>query len=192
MIYYLEGILKEKKPSRIIVEVRGIGYEIFIPFSIFEKLPEPGKRIKVYTYLHTRDEKNSLYGFLDPGDREFFLDLTSISSVGPRSALKMLTRISPSEFKEAINQKDLDRLTSVPGIGKKTAQRLILEMGGVIKEREIPEAKERTIFKDGVMGLISLGYSKSEAERAVRRALKDGKTKKKDLASLIKEALKYV
>jgi len=192
MIYYLEGILKEKNPSRIIIDVGGVGYEVNIPFSIFESLPSPGKKVKIYTYLHMKDEKGALYGFLKPEDREFFLDLISISSVGPRSALRMLTRISPSQFKKAITEKNLPELTRVPGIGKKTAQRLILELGGTIEGKQPPLIEKEGIARDGIVALISLGYSKTEAEEAIGKALKNGKVKKDDLASLIKEALKYV
>lgn len=192
MIYYLEGILKEKNPSRIIIDVGGVGYEVNIPFSIFESLPSPGKKVKMYTCLHMKDEKGALYGFLKPEDREFFLDLISISSVGPRSALRMLSRISPSRFKEAITEKNLPELTRIPGIGKKTAQRLILELGETLKVKQPSLIEGERIARDGIIALVSLGYSKVEAEGAIRKALKSEKVKKDDLAGLVKEALKYV
>lgn len=192
MIYYLEGTLKEKNPSHIIIDVRGMGYEVNIPFSIFESLPSPGEKVKIYTYLHLQDEKMFLYGFLKPEDRDFFLELISISSIGPRSALRMLAKTSPSDFKKAIAEKNLSQLTRLPGIGKKTAQRLILELAENLKDKEPFLIKEERIERDGVAALISLGYSKTEAEEAVAKALKDGKVKKDNLAGLIKEALKYV
>lgn len=190
MIYYLEGILKEKNPSYIILEVTGIGYRVNIPFSIFENLPSPGQKIKVYTYLHTKENETALYGFLKSEDREFFLNLISLSSIGPRSALKMLSRISPADFKKAIMEKDLAKLTGIPGIGKKTAQRLIFELGGAFEEKPIL-MEENKMLRDGIAALVSLGYTRHQAREAINKALKEGVVKN-DITHLIREALRYV
>jgi len=191
MIYYIEGILKEKSPSHIIVDVNGIGYKINIPFSLFDKLPEPEEKVKIYTYLHTKDNAIELYGFLHQEDREFFLDLISLSSIGPRSALRMLSRITPSQFKKAIVKKDLTRLVKTPGVGKKTAQRLIFELGEITKEKT-PSPKEDKVYQDGVNALISLGYNRRQAEEAINKSLTKNSSLRENLTSLIKEALKYV
>ncbi|RLE13245.1 Holliday junction branch migration protein RuvA [Candidatus Aerophobetes bacterium] len=190
MIYYLEGILKEKNPSFIVLEVKGVGYKINIPFSIFEDLPSLDQKIKIYTYLHVKENEIALYGFLKPEDREFFLHLISLSSIGPRSALRMLSRISPGDFKKAIKEKDLIKLTHIPGIGKKTAQRLILELGEDLKQEPIL-VEENKLIQEGIEALISLGYSKYQAREAIDKVIKQGKIKN-NLTYLIKEALRYV
>lgn len=191
MIYYLEGTLQEKKPSRIIVEINGIGYEINIPFSLLENLPPQGKKVKIYTYLHTKDNVSELYGFLNPDDRDFFLNLISLASIGPRSALRMLNRTTPLQFRKAIMEKNFVRLTQTPGIGKKTAQRLILELGEVVEEK-MPSLQEDKIYQDGVSALISLGYTKNQAQQAIKKTLKKNSNLRENLTSLIKEALKHV
>lgn len=191
MIYYLQGTLKQRNPSCIIVETNGVGYKIDMPFSLFEHLPPRGEKVKIYTYLHTKDNMLELYGFLKPEDREFFLNLISLSSIGPRSALRMLNRITPSQFKKAIREKNFAQLTQTPGIGKKTAQRLILELGELTKEK-IPLLEEDKTYQDGTAALISLGYTKHQSQQAISKALKKNSSLKDNLASLIKEALRYV
>jgi len=190
MIYYLKGILKEKSPTRIVVEVGGVGYEINFPFCSYENLPSLGKQIKLYIYLHLKEDKLSLYGFLNSEDREFFLQLTSISKIGPKRALRMLSKISPLEFKRALIEKDLTVLTHIPGIGGKTAQRLVLELEGKIREESIQTIEGDQLAKDALSALVSLGYKQKEAWEAIRRALKS--KNKKDLSTLVREALKYV
>ena len=191
MISYVEGILKEKNPPCIIVETQGIGYEINVPFSLFEHLPSPGEKVKIYTYLQTTENAMALYGFLNPKDREFFLDLISLSSIGPRSALRMLARITPSQFKEAIIERNVTQLIHTPGVGKKTAQRLILELGELVGEI-VPLLQEDRNCQDAVTALISLGYTRGRAQEAINKVLKKNSSTKDDLTSLIKEALRYV
>lgn len=191
MISYLEGVLKEKKAPYVITEVNGIGYEISIPFSLFQHLPSPGQKIKIYTYLHTRENAIALYGFLNPSDREFFLNLISLSSIGPRSALRMLTKITPSQFKKAIMEKNITQLIHTPGIGKKTAQRLILELGEIVEEK-VPFLEEDKTYHDGVAALISLGYTRGQAQNAINKVFKKDSDIKNDLTNLVKEALRYV
>ncbi|MCD6318905.1 Holliday junction branch migration protein RuvA [Candidatus Aerophobetes bacterium] len=190
MIYYLKGILKEKSPTRIVVEVGEVGYEINFPFCSYENLPSLGERIKLYVYLHLREDKLSLYGFLNPEDREFFLQLTSLSKIGPKRALGMLSKVSPLEFKKAIIEKDLTILTHIPGIGGKTAQRLVLELGEKIGGGFTQAIGEDQLTKDALSALVSLGYKPKEASEAIRKALKS--KNKKDLSTLVREALKYV
>ncbi len=190
MIYYIKGILREKSPIRTVVEAGGIGYEINFPFCSYENLPSLGKEIKLYVYLHSREDKLSLYGFLNPEDREFFLQLTSLSKIGPKRALRMLSKIPPLEFKKVILKKDLTILTHIPGIGRKTAQRLILELGEKIGEEPIQALEEDQLTKDALSALISLGYKPKESWEAIKKALKS--KGREDLSTLVREALKYV
>lgn len=191
MIHYLKGILKYKSPAFIIVEVGGVGYEINIPLSSFDLLPPEGKEIKINTYLHWRENGLTLYGFVTQEERDFFGLLISISKIGPKSALRIVSRISPSEFKRAIKKGDLATLTHVPGIGGKTAQRLILELKERVEEEEIVEPGKENITKDTLSALISLGYTRKEAERAVKEALRSTE-EGVDLAGLIREALRHI
>ncbi|TKJ45923.1 Holliday junction branch migration protein RuvA [Candidatus Aerophobetes bacterium Ae_b3b] len=191
MIHYLKGILKYKSPAFIIVEVGGVGYEINIPLSSFDLLPPEGKEIKINTYLHWRENGLTLYGFVTQEERDFFGLLISISKIGPKSALRIVSRISPSEFKRAIKKGDLATLTHVPGIGGKTAQRLILELKERVEEEEIVEPGKETITKDTLSALISLGYTRKEAEKAVKEALRSTE-EGVDLAGLIREALRHI
>lgn len=191
MIHYLKGILKYKSPAFIIVDVGGVGYEINIPLSSFDLLPPEGKEIKINTYLHWRENGLTLYGFVTQEERDFFGLLISISKIGPKSALRIVSRISPSEFKRAIKKGDLATLTHVPGIGGKTAQRLILELKERVEEEEIVEPGKETITRDTLSALISLGYTRKEAEKAVKEALRSTE-EGVDLAGLIREALRHI
>jgi len=191
MISHIEGILKEKKPSYVVVETGGVGYKVNMPFSLYEYLPSAGEKIKVYTYLHSKENELSLYGFLKEEERDFFMSLVSLSKIGPKSALRMLSRITPVEFKKAILEKDISKLVKIPGIGEKTAQRILLELGEVT-EKEILLPEENKNIKDCLAALVSLGYTKSEAKEAIEKALRKNEKLKENLTSLIKEALKHV
>lgn len=191
MIEHVRGILQYKSPAFIIVETGGIGYRVNLPLSNYDLLPAEGDEIKINTYLHYREDKLSLYGFLSQEERDFFLLLISISKIGPKSALRMLSSLSPPEFKKAIKRGDLDALTGIPGIGKKTAQRLILELKERIAEEETVEVGDQELVKDALSALFSLGYRRSEARKAIREAI-DSSKEELDLASLIKKALRYI
>jgi len=191
MINYLRGVLQYKSPTFIIVETGGIGYRINLPLSSYEFLPPEGNEIMINTYLHWREDNVALYGFLSEEERDFFLLLISISNIGPKSALRMLSSISSSEFKKAIKRGDLNSLIDIPGIGKKTAQRLILELRERIVEEETIEVGNEELVKDALSALLSLGYTRKEARKAVKEAL-NSHEEKVDLAGLVKEALKYV
>lgn len=190
MIYYMEGVLQEKNPASIILEANGIGYQINIPFSLFEDFPLPGTKVKVYTYLNVKDDSAAMYGFLNPEDRAFFLNLISLSSIGPKYALRMLSKATPSQLKKTIMEKNLVQLTKTPGIGKKTAQRLMLELGELTKEN-LPLTETDSTYQDGLAALTALGYTRRSAEEALNKALRKSTHLQNDLPGLIKEALKY-
>ncbi len=191
MIEHVRGVLQYKSPAFIVIETGGIGYKISVPLSSYGLLPREGDELKINTYLHCREDGLSLYGFLNQEEKDFFLLLISISKIGPKSALRMLSSISPSEFKKAIKREDLTTLTDIPGIGKKTAQRLILELKERVAEEEIIEGGDEELVKDALSALFSLGYTRNEARRAIKEAI-DSSKEEIDLASLIKEALKYI
>ena len=191
MIEHVRGVLQHKSPAFIVIETGGIGYKISVPLSSYGLLPREGDELKINTYLHCREDGLSLYGFLNQEERDFFLLLISISKIGPKSALRMLSSISPSEFKKAIKRGDLTTLTDIPGIGKKTAQRLILELKERVAEEEIIEGGDEELVKDALSALFSLGYTRNEARRAIKEAI-DSSKEELDLASLIKKALRYI
>lgn len=191
MIDYLEGILRHKSPTFIVVDVGGVGYKVNLSLSSYNLLPPEGNQIKIDTYLHLREDGVALYGFLAKEERNFFLLLISISKIGPKSALRMLSRISSSEFKKAIKREDLTALTDISGIGKKTAQRLILELKERIGEEEPIEPGKEELVKDALSALASLGYTQNEARRAVRQVISSSK-EEMDLTRVIKEALNRI
>lgn len=191
MIDYLEGILRYKSPTFIVVDVGGVGYKVNLSLSSYDLLPPEGNEIKINTYLHFREDGLALYGFLAQEERDFFLLLISISKIGPKSALRMLSRVSSSELKKAIKRGDLTTLTDIPGIGKKTAQRLILELKERIGEEEPLEPGKEELVKDALSALVSLGYTQNEARKAVREVISSSK-EEMDLTRVIKEALTRV
>jgi len=191
MIEHVRGVLQYKSPAFIVIETGGIGYKISLPLSSYGLLPAEGDEIKINTYLHCREDGLSLYGFLNQEERDFFLLLISISKIGPKSALRMLSSLSPSEFKKAIKGGDLATLIDIPGIGKKTAQRLILELKERVAEEEIIEGGDEELARDALSALLSLGYTRNEARKAINQVINASK-EEIDLASLIKEALKHI
>ncbi len=191
MIEHVRGILQYKCPAFIVIEIGGIGYKISLPLASYELLPAKGDEIKINTYLHCREDGFSLYGFLNQEERDFFLLLISISKIGPKSALRMLSSLSPSEFKKAIKGGDLVTLIDIPGIGKKTAQRLILELKERVAEEEIIEGGNEELARDALSALLSLEYTRNEARKAIREAI-DSSKEELDLASLIKKALRCI
>jgi len=128
MIAFLQGALKEKSASAVVIMSGGVGYEIFIPLSTFYALPEEEKEVSLHVKTILRDDSMQLFGFLTRAEKETFLLLNSVSKIGPRLALNILSGITPTELVQAIIQKDVPRLNSVPGVGVKTAERLILEL----------------------------------------------------------------
>ncbi len=192
MFDYLEGILKVKKLEYIVIDVNGVGYQLSVPLSTFEKLGDLETKIKIFTYLHFSISGPSsnlrLYGFFSQEEEDLFKSLISISGIGPRIALTILSGSSVKDFQKAVSQENYHILTTVPGIGRKTAQRVILEL----KEKiEFPFSKEeKGIEKDALAALISLGYKRQIAQQTIRKILSE--KKEINLEQLIREALKYV
>jgi Holliday junction DNA helicase RuvA len=177
MIAYLEGPLKKKAATSIVVLTGGVGYEIFIPLSTFYELPEEGERVCLHVSTVVRDDAIQLFGFLSPAEKEIFLLLTSVSKIGPKLALNLLSGIRPQELVPAVLSRDVVRLSAVPGVGVKTAERIILElkdkMQGLSLATGAADAARhplRDVDQDVVSALLNLGYRRAEAEKAVLAA----------------------
>jgi Holliday junction DNA helicase RuvA len=175
MIAFLEGILVEKDPTRVVLNVGGVGYEVFIPLSSFDKLPGEGASCRLLTHDHVREDIHALYGFTTPEERRLFLLLMDVSGIGPRLAITALSGLSVRDLKAAIGGGDVKRLSSISGIGRKTAERIVLELRDKLGAGEVMEAataaespEESLRMRDSILALISLGYKQAEAQRLVR------------------------
>lgn len=178
MIAHLAGRLLSKSPQEIIVDVAGVGYRLFIPLSTFYKLGEPGDETRLRVHTHVREDALNLYGFLTAEEQRIFERLIEVSGVGPKLAVNILSGIEATELGAALRSSDVARLTRVPGVGRKTAERLILELKDKIPavagtETPLPETGQSALKEDLVSALANLGYSRTEAEKGVDRALRD-------------------
>ena len=178
MYLYIKGSLEVKTKGYIVVECNGIGYKIFMSDKSLNELGNIGDNVKVYTHYHVREDEISLYGFRTDEELRMFELLLSVSGIGARSAITMLSNIEPSEFAFAVISDDVDRMTKIPGIGKKTAQRLILELKDKLKSEEIErnkeeiekEIKEVEGLNEAISALQVLGYSRREIDQAFEKA----------------------
>ena len=167
MIGRLTGVLAEKAPPQLLIDVNGVGYEVDVPMSTFYNLPGLGEKVTLLTHFVVREDAQVLYGFLTHEERATFRQLVKISGVGPRTALSILSGLSVSELAQAVTLQDSARLVKVPGIGKKTAERLLLELKGKLIDTLPAEAKAGT-RNDVLNALTGLGYSEKEALAAVK------------------------
>jgi len=192
MIAHINGTLNTKSPASAIIDVSGIGYELHIPASTYVTLPEIGDRVRLHTHLHVREDALLLYGFASTGELEFFRLLLSVSRIGPGVALNILSGISYNEFKSAVYNEDPGVLSSISGIGTKTAKRLILELKDKITEIPVETGQPPDLASSAIAGMISLGYTRAMAEAAVHGALRSEHVHDVDVGELIKAALKNV
>ena len=171
MIGKIAGRLLEKHPPQIVVDVHGVGYELDVPMSTFYNLPATGAEVSLYTHLVVREDAHQLYGFATEGERLAFRQLLKISGVGARTALSVLSGLSVSDLREAVAQQDAGRLTKIPGIGKKTAERLLLELRDKLDTALGAPAAARGDGQtaDVTNALIALGYNDREAAWAVKQ-----------------------
>jgi len=174
MIAFLQGKLAEATPTRVVVDCHGVGYQIFIPVSSYDKLPHAGEDVKLLTYHHVnaQDGTQQLFGFATPAEREMFLLLISISGIGPKLACNILSSASVAGLRNAIAAGDTKTLSSLRGIGKKTAERLVVELKDKVGA-ETPLAPKTTAdpkLNDAVLALVSLGYRQADAQKAVSAA----------------------
>ncbi len=170
MIGRISGILAEKSPPTVLVDVNGVGYLIDVPMSTFFQLPCVGERVVLLTHHVVREDAQLLFGFLSDRERHAFLQLLRISGIGPRSALSVLSGLSVDELAAAVMRQDVARLTKVPGIGKKTAERLLLELKDRLGEGSSMVAPTSTdaTSTDILQALLALGYSEKEAQAALK------------------------
>ena len=177
MIVHLNGILVEKAPSRVVIECAGVGYEVLIPLSSYDRLPPADAAVKLHTYHHVREDAEQLFGFATEGERVMFDRLLDVSGVGPKLALAVLSGLSVREIKTAIVSGDSKRLSGISGIGRKTAERLVVELKDKISAGEALEAVAGddpdagdTRIRDAVMALVALGYKQADALKMARGA----------------------
>jgi Holliday junction DNA helicase RuvA len=179
VIAQLRGRLVRKETQEAIVDVHGVGYRLTIPLSTFYRIGDPGQEVTLLTHTHVREDTLALFGFLTAAEQALFERLISISGVGPKVAIAILSGIEAPDLVSALRTSDVVRLTRIPGVGKKTAERLVLELkdkvqGLAAAEPEPTPAGGRGTAKDDlVSALVHLGYSRPEAEKGVERALKD-------------------
>ncbi len=192
MIGYLKGTLTSKQPPELTVEVAGVGYELEAPMSTFYRLPETGEALTLLTHFLVRDDAQLLYGFATEAERSLFRNLLRVTGVGARIALGILSGISVEGFRRSVFERDLVTLTRIPGIGRKTAERLILEMADRLEPpgTDVPDTVQGATQADGEArsALLALGYRATE----VNRMFKDLDTAGMSSEQLIREALKRV
>ena len=176
MISSLNGILRSRAPESLIVDVNGVGYKVLVSSHTYSRLPALGEKVFVFIHTAVREDDISLYGFMDEQEQKVFQKLISVNGIGPKLALTILSGILPNELIQAIHRGDIARLTAISGIGKKTAERMILDL----KEKMIlllseeqklstPEFANKKISEDAVSALINLGYTRSTAETTLTR-----------------------
>jgi Holliday junction DNA helicase RuvA len=179
MITFLHGRLAETLPTQVTVDVHGVGYEVLIPLSSFDKLPQPGQEIRLLTHLAVRDDAHVLYGFMSAAERELFrLLINSVSGIGPKIALNILSGISVTAFRGAVANSDVKALSQISGVGKKTAERIVVELKDKIGAAGAWEASsaQRSLspedqrVNDAVLALVALGFKQIEAHDSVRKA----------------------
>jgi len=175
MIGRLTGVLADKSPPQVLLDVGGVGYEVDVPMSTFFNLPGVGERVTLLTHFVVREDAQVLFGFLGADERAAFRQLVKISGVGPRTALAVLSGLSVAELAHAVGMQDSARLVKVPGIGKKTAERLLLELKGKLgPDLALPAAAAPSeAGTDIVQALVALGYSDREAQAALKALPKD-------------------
>jgi Holliday junction DNA helicase RuvA len=170
MIARLRGKLIEKEPARVVVDVNGVGYEVSIPLTTYTSMPESGAEVSVDIYTHVREDVIALYGFSSRQERRVFERLISISGIGPRLAITILSGGSVEGLVGAIRRGDLARLTAIPGVGKKTAERIVVELRDKLKDMT-EEVVKPSVEVDVVSALENLGYPRAMIEAAVRRSI---------------------
>src|SRR5213082_71203 len=197
MITFLRGRLAHALPTQATIDVGGVGYEVFIPLSSYDKLPGVGQPIEILTHLHVREDAQILYGFMSAPERDLFrLLVNNVSGIGPKLALAVLSGMSVNSFKTAVVNSDVASLSKISGLGKKTAERIVLELKdkvGVVAAWEAASAMhaptpEQEQANEAVLALIALGYKQIDAHKTVRELQEKGEAKAAE--ELVKLALK--
>ncbi len=199
MIAHINGLLFSKTTQSVIIDVNGIGYEVFLPLSTFYDLPDKHEKVSLHIYTHVKEDSLTLFGFNTKLEKNIFMMLIAVSGIGPKLSMNILSGIGPQDLLDAIARGDAVRLQAIPGVGKKTAERIALELKDraqkVLDQEEIslpplPEGKDRRVVDDALSALLNLGYSAKYAKQAVEKAR--SMAPETSLEELIREALKIM
>ena len=195
LIIYIKGILEQITERYVVVEVQGIGYEILMPYSLSLKLPSCGNEVKIHTYDHVREDARTLYGFITTQEKEIFEQILTVNGIGPKVAINVLSGLSPNDIINAVISADIKTLTTVPGIGPKTAQRMILELKDkfsaedlFVLPAETMEGQGTSHTGDAIEALGTLGYSRMDAMNVVKKVYTEGMK----VEEILKKALKIL
>jgi holliday junction DNA helicase RuvA len=195
VIAQISGTLAQKIPGEIVVDVSGIGYQVLIPLNVFYQLPEIGAPVRLQIHTHVRDDALQLFGFQDLAEKQIFLLLIGVSGIGPKLAINILSGVPAEELARALKQADQVRLVAIPGVGRKLAERMIVELKDKFAtvstfgaESAKPESGSQ-LMQDAVSALVNLGYKKPEAEKMVGEVLKKGE---RSLENVLKDTLRRV
>ncbi len=182
MITFLDGEIVENLPGRLVLNIGGVGYEILVPLSTSDNIPSAGKNIRILTHLHIREQEQTLYGFQTHDERDLFrLLIDRVSGIGPKLGLAVLSAMAVGEFKDAVIRSDIAALSTISGLGKKTAERIVLELKDKIGVTEAWAAASQgetagstaRAVNDAVLALIALGYKQADAAKAIKKAATD-------------------
>ena len=193
MIAQISGTLAQKVPGEIIVDVGGVGYQVLIPLNVFYQLPEIGAPVSLQIHTHVREDALQLFGFNDRAEKQLFLLLISVSGIGPKLAVNILSGIPAEELARALREADQLRLVAIPGVGRKLAERMIVELKdklATLSTAGVESAKPEIgsqVMLDAVSALVNLGYKRPEAEKTVREVLKNGD---RSLENVLKDTLR--
>ena len=191
MIAHLRGTLLNKHPNQVVVETAGVGYEVNISVPTFSELPANGSEVALHIHTHVREDVIALYGFLRPAEKVLFEKLMTVSGIGAKLAITILSGMAADEMAAAIRSNDLARLTKIPGIGKKTAERMVLELRDKLPQAtgtSTPAVPTMSAMEEDVLSaLVNLGYQRAVAEKALASIVKNGKSRSFD--AMFREAL---
>ena len=196
MIDFLRGRLVHKDPVTITVDVNGIGYAVSISLQTYDRLPSTGEEVFLLTHLHVREDVMQLFGFLHESERALFRLLQGISGIGARIALNILSKCGAAEFRDYVISGNLGALTSIPGVGKKTAERIVVELRDKMAKGDPPGSAASASADDprgeAIMALLALGYPRQVAEKAILKATHELSTEERNTGNLIKAALRTI
>jgi Holliday junction DNA helicase RuvA len=196
MITFLEGVLVEKQPARAVLNVGGVGYEVFIPLGCYDRLPPVDTACRILVYDHLREESHQLFGFVSEDERRMFVQLLGISGVGPKVAMSVLSGLSVREIRRAVLDNDVKRLSSISGIGRKTAERMVVELKDKIGAADALDAvagadadSGDTRLRDAVLALVALGHTQDTARKMATEAMKKAGGKEWTVEAIVRKAL---
>lgn len=199
MIAHIRGTLISKDPFTLVIETSGLGYEIYCTQEAYERAPTSGKEYQVFTRFIVREDSQTLYGFATQDERKLFDQVISVSGIGPKTGLAIVSSLGTNALKEAIRTKDLVALTGIPGVGKKTAERLVVELRDKLLKEEVftaeagaSDSSSAKIRQEALAALVALGYNRADAEKAIRAVIKDQPMEAEKVEKLIRAALKSV